>query len=98
MLRITAEAAEAIRVVRDALELPDSAGLRISTAPQSMNGTGPSYAVEVAPEPADEDEVVEDEGAQVFVDPATLPTLDDKALDADIEVGGEVRFSLRDQG
>jgi iron-sulfur cluster assembly protein len=97
MLTITAEAAEAIRVVRDALELPDSAGLRISTAQQSMNGTGPSYAVELAPEPADEDEVVEDDGAHVFVDPAARPTLDDKQLDADIKGGGEVRFSLRDQ-
>jgi iron-sulfur cluster assembly protein len=63
-----------------------------------MNGTGPSYALELAPEPADEDEVVEDEGAQVFVDPAARQTLDDKQLDADIEVGGEVRFSLRDRG
>jgi iron-sulfur cluster assembly protein len=97
MLRITSEAAEAIRVVRDALELPDSAGLRISTTHHSMNGTGPSYEVELAPEPDAKDEVVEDEGAQVFVEPDAVPTLDGKQLDADIEAGGTVRFSLRDQ-
>ncbi|MGH2955597.1 MAG: hypothetical protein ACRDL6_01190 [Solirubrobacterales bacterium] len=98
MLTITSDAAEAIRVVRDALELPESGGLRISTAPQSMNGTGPSFAVEFAPSPADEDQVVEDAGAQIFLAPGADAALDDKLLDADIEAGGEIRFMIEDRG
>ena len=97
MLTITDDAVEAIRVVRDALALPESAGLRISTAPQSMNGTGPSFAVEFAPQPASEDQVLEGEGAQVFLTPEAEAVLDDKRLDADIESGGEVKFTIEDR-
>jgi iron-sulfur cluster assembly protein len=97
VLTITNDAAEAIRVVRDALELPETAGLRISTAPQSMNGTGPSFAVEFAPSPADEDHILEDAGAQIFVAPEADAALDDKQLDADFEAGGEIRFTIEDR-
>jgi iron-sulfur cluster assembly protein len=98
VLTITNDAAEAIRVVRDALELPESAGLRISTAPQSMNGTGPSFAVEFAPQPTPEDQVLEGEGAQIFLAPEAEAALDDKQLDADIEAGGEIKFTIEDRG
>jgi iron-sulfur cluster assembly protein len=94
---MTTEAADAIRIVKEALELPDSAGLRISTAHQAMNGTGPSFAVELAPAPEGEDEVLEDGGAQVFLAPEASPALDDKLLDADLATDGEVRFTLREQ-
>ena len=97
MLTITTDAAEAIRAVKRTLDLPDSAGLRISSVPYSQNGTGPTFAVELAPSPSAEDEVLDEGDAQVFVDPGASSALDDKTLDADLEVGGEVRFTLREQ-
>jgi Fe-S cluster assembly iron-binding protein IscA len=97
MLNITSQAAEAIRVVIDAAELPVPAGMRISNASATSNGRGPTLALELVDRPDPEDEVLVDEGAQVFLDPLAAAHVDDKVLDADY-AGGEVRFSLREQG
>ncbi len=43
--------------------------------------------------PEADDEVIEDRGVRLFVEPAAAETLDGKVLDAEIE-GGEVRFAL----
>jgi iron-sulfur cluster assembly protein len=96
VLTITADAAQAIRAAREMLALPESAGLRISTVPHSLNGRGPAFTAEMAAEPAAGDQILEDEGAHVFVEPEASPELDDKQLDAEIE-SGEVRFAVRDQ-
>jgi iron-sulfur cluster assembly protein len=97
VLTITTDAAEAIRAARSVLDLPDSAGLRISTSDHSPNGSGPSFTAQLAPGPAADDEVLEDEGAQVFVDRSASSALDDKELDAEVDPGGEVTFALRDR-
>lgn len=74
--------------------MPGSAGVRIATIPEaSTNGSGPStvfdfYAVEA---PESEDEVVEERGVQLFLEPDVVPFLEDKLLDAEI-TGDEVRF------
>src|ERR671915_371174 len=52
--------------------------------------------VALAPVPAEEDQVVEESGAQVFLEPHAAEALDDKVLDAEIE-GGEVRFAVGEQ-
>ena len=44
----------------------------------------------------EEDQVVEESGAQVFLEPHAAEALDDKVLDAEIE-GGEVRFAVGEQ-
>ena len=94
MLTITDTAAEAIRGIVAAPELPDGAGLRIATMP----GTGDAAALEVsvAETPADTDQVVSEAGARVFVEADAVPLLDDKLLDAQIE-GTRVGFTLSEQ-
>ncbi|MGH2924314.1 MAG: HesB/IscA family protein [Solirubrobacterales bacterium] len=96
MLTITTEAADAIREVVEAAAVPGTGGMRISTAPVASNGSGPTLELSVASEPAPEDEVVDDEGAHVFVDPLAAAHLDGKVLDADYEPGGSVSFTLRE--
>lgn len=94
MLAITDTAAEAIRGIVAAPELPDSAGLRIAT----LRGAGDAATLEVsvAETPAATDQVVDELGARVFVEADAVPLLDDKLLDAQID-GTRVGFLLSEQ-
>jgi len=92
MLAVTTDAAEVIRGLMDS----GAAGLRISTGPHSMNGSGPALHVDLAESPEAEDQIVDADGAQVFVDPAAAPALEDKVLDAETD-GGELTFAVREQ-
>ncbi|HXE46030.1 MAG TPA: HesB/YadR/YfhF-family protein [Conexibacter sp.] len=94
MLAITDTAAEAIRGIVAAPEVPDGAGLRIAT--QTGTGDAATLEVSVAETPADTDQVVDEEGARVFVDADAVPLLDDKLLDAQID-GTRVGFMLMEQ-
>ena len=91
MLTITTDAADALRAVLGAKE----GGVRISTDAPAPNGDGPHLTLEVVPEPGPEDEVLDAEGAQLFLDPVASDALDGKVLDADREADA-VRFSLHD--
>ena len=90
MLTITADAAEALRAVLGAKE----GGVRISTG-ASLNGNGPNLTLEVVPEPEPDDEVVEADGASLYLDPVASDALDGKVLDAEREEDA-VRFSVFD--
>jgi iron-sulfur cluster assembly protein len=94
VLAITDTAAEAIRGIVAAPELPDSAGLRIATQPGASGAA--ALEVSVAETPADTDQVVSESGARVFVEADAVPLLDDKLLDAQIE-GARVGFMLSEQ-
>jgi Fe-S cluster assembly iron-binding protein IscA len=94
MLTISDTAAEAIRGIVASPEVPDGAGLRIAARPGAP--ADGALEVSVAALPAEEDKVVEEEGAQVFLEPVAAEALDDKVLDAEIE-GGEVRFAVGEQ-
>lgn len=91
MLSITSDAADVIRRLME----DGAAGLRISTGPASFNGHGPPLVLDLAPEPPAGDQVLDEDGAKVFVDPAAAPTLDGKVLDADLE-GEELQFAVLD--
>lgn len=93
MLTLTDTAAEAIRGIVAAPELPDGAGLRIATQPDAEQT---ALEVSVAESPAETDQVVAEAGARVFVEAEAVPLLDDKLLDAEIE-GTRVGFMLSDQ-
>jgi iron-sulfur cluster assembly protein len=95
MLMITQDAAEAI--AQALAEEPDSSGFRIAERTYSLNGSGPAIQMELASAPEDEDEVIEDQGVRLFVDPRAAKTLDGKVLDAELEEG-EVRFALLEAG
>ncbi|MFL5818083.1 MAG: HesB/YadR/YfhF-family protein [Conexibacter sp.] len=93
MLTLTDTAAEAIRGIVAAPELPEGAGLRIATQPDAEQA---SLEVSVAESPAETDQVVSEAGARVFVEAEAVPLLDDKLLDAEIE-GTRVGFMLSER-
>ena len=68
----------------------------LPSAPATSNGHGARPGVlDLAPEPKNEDEVVDAEGAQVFLDPAIVPSLQGKVLDAHVE-GEQLEFAVLD--
>jgi Fe-S cluster assembly iron-binding protein IscA len=90
MLELTNNAADVIRSIAERPELPDDAGLRIATDSADAN----QLTVEAAGQPADGDEVVEQDGARVFLTPPVASLVEDKVLDARVGAEGAVQFSL----
>jgi iron-sulfur cluster assembly protein len=80
MLAVTNAAASAIREL--VADLPLGAGLRVALE-KPGNGTEPAFAVYVVEEATEGDEVVDAEGANVFLEPAASGYFEDKVLDAD---------------
>lgn len=98
MLAITPTAADAIQALVDRTEAPEGTGLRIAAhAPDNADQDGATQLeVTLATEPAETDEVVDEQGAHVFVAPDVAGFLNDKLLDAQLE-GDRVGFTLSDQ-
>jgi iron-sulfur cluster assembly protein len=58
---------------------------------------GVPLQLEVATRPAEQDEVIDEGGARVFVAPKVAPILEDKVLD--VQVGdGNLQFRIEPQG
>src|SRR5262245_54513108 len=89
MLTVTENAASAIRAIVEGPELPDGAGLRIFT----MDAPSEQLALSTAVNPEVGDEVVENEGARVFLEPAAAAKLGNQILDAEVDDEGKVQFS-----
>jgi iron-sulfur cluster assembly protein len=96
MLAVTSQAASAIDDILAARELPDEAGVRITTRVDvSEGGTPePALSLEVVEAPEEGDELLQE--APVFLEPEAAALLDDKLLDADL-AGEQVRFALKEQ-
>jgi iron-sulfur cluster assembly protein len=101
LLALTPTAAEVVDSIVSQQEVPETAGLRITSEETGSlgadNGSGPhrDLRLSVVDEPESEDELVE--GAQIYVEPGeTAELLEDKVLDAEVE-GSEVRFTLMPQ-
>jgi iron-sulfur cluster assembly protein len=95
MLTITSNAAEAIRAIVENTDVPEEGGIRISIARQ--NGAEASLELAISPAPMEGDEVLDANGAHVFLDELAAVALDDKSLDAEME-GGEISFGIVDRG
>jgi Fe-S cluster assembly iron-binding protein IscA len=93
---LTENASNVIRSLSDNAELADEAGLRI--AGTEDDGTLNDLAVALVMTPRHEDEVIEQAGARVFLDPTAADLLDDKVLDAAVDDDGKVRFLMSAQG
>ena len=91
MLTLTYQAVAALRELTAQPGLPAETGLRI--APQQSGADG--LALSLADGPRAGDQVIEDAGVHVYVQPDAAAALDDKALDARIGETGEVSFQLR---
>jgi iron-sulfur cluster assembly protein len=94
MLTITSNAAEAIRAIVQSTDVPDEGGIRISIARQ--NGSQASLELALSPAPMEGDDVLELNGAHVFLDEMASVALDDKSLDAEVQ-GGEISFGIVEQ-
>ncbi|MDL4816263.1 Fe-S cluster assembly protein HesB [Actinomadura opuntiae] len=90
MLIVTGTAASAIRTLSGGPGLPDSAGMRIAP----LDDDASLLAVTTAERPASTDEVVEAEGARLFVDSAAAACLHGKVLDARLDERGAVSFLI----
>jgi iron-sulfur cluster assembly protein len=96
MLALTSDAQQAIEGVLSATSIPDGAGLRIAPPVGDDAAASDELQVTIAQVPAEADQVIDADGARVFVDEAAVEFLDDKVLDASIS-GDEVRFALAEQ-
>ncbi|GAA2176378.1 iron-sulfur cluster biosynthesis family protein [Agrococcus versicolor] len=92
MLTLTETAQTIITGIVDQSDVADTGGLRISAA------EGDQLNVGVAPAPTDGDQVLEAQGARVFLDDAATTALDDKVLDAAPDDAGRVTFTIAQQG
>ena len=95
MLTLTHDAAIAIHALTTQPDLPEHSGIRIASA--GGDDVALSLAVSVASGPQPDDEIVETEGARVFVDSEVVPALADKSLDAEVDAEGQVQFQLAAQ-
>ena len=96
MLTVTPTAAEVVRaLVEGAAVDDDSGGIRISPGEETPEGTPLQLALVDAPETGDEE--IDAGGTHVFLEPHVADFLDDKVLDASVEPGGDVRFSVLEQ-
>ncbi|MGH2962932.1 MAG: Fe-S cluster assembly protein HesB [Solirubrobacterales bacterium] len=99
MLALTPTAAEVVDTIVSQEELPETAGLRITSeeaqAAENSDGSQRDLRLAVVEEPQSGDELVD--GTQVYLEPGpTAELLEDKVLDAKVD-GSEVRFTLLEQ-
>jgi Fe-S cluster assembly iron-binding protein IscA len=93
VLALTDQAKQVIKNIVGEEIGPDG-GLRIRAAGEENGDTALEF--DLAPAPDDGDEVIEADGAKVFLDPAAAEVLADKTLDVH-EHGDHFHFSLEDQ-
>jgi Fe-S cluster assembly iron-binding protein IscA len=90
VLTLTENASTVVKTIVDQSVEHDTAGLRISQdAPDS-----PALHVIATEAPEPGDQVLEEDGARVFLEETAAATLDDKVLDAQVDEGGGVQFSI----
>ncbi|MEV0396233.1 HesB/IscA family protein [Polymorphospora rubra] len=92
MLTLTDNAVTVIRDLTTQQEVPEGAGLRIAT-----DTSAGALTLGLAAQPVQGDQVVDDSGARIFLDPEAAQILDDKALDASVDAQGGVQFGITEQ-
>ncbi|HET6908947.1 MAG TPA: hypothetical protein VFH54_06365 [Mycobacteriales bacterium] len=93
MLTLTAEAETAIRSLVEA-DPANAAGIRIATTP-AADGEGRQLGMEIAQGPQAGDEVIDADGARVFLDMTAASLLDQETLDVQLDADAkQVNFFL----
>jgi iron-sulfur cluster assembly protein len=95
VLTLTDSAVQVIRTVTSQPELSSQTGLRIAT--QSQPEEPGTLALAVADGPQAGDEIVEEQGARVYLEPDAASILDDMTLDASVDEQGDVTFRLAEK-
>jgi Fe-S cluster assembly iron-binding protein IscA len=94
LLALTDSAVQAVkRIVLSSDEVSETSGLRMVA---EQTGMQTSLQLSVVPLPAEDDEVIEEHGARVFLEPEAASLLDDKVLDASV-VQDQVAFTIAEQ-
>jgi iron-sulfur cluster assembly protein len=94
VLALTDSAVQAVKhIVSSSEEVSETGGLRMVA---ERAGTQANFQLSVVPLPAEDDEVIEEEGARVFLEPEAASLLDDKVLDASVEQN-QVAFTIGEQ-
>ena len=94
MLALTDRAVEAVKeIVSSSGEAPETGGLRLSA---EREGTQASFKLRLASVPAEDDALIEERGARVFVDADAATLLEDKMLDATVDQD-QVAFTVVEQ-
>jgi iron-sulfur cluster assembly protein len=94
LLALTDSAVQAVKhIVSSSEEVSETGGLRMVA---EREGAQANFHLDVVPLPAEDDEVIEEQGARVFLEPEAATLLDDKVLDASVEQN-RVAFTIADQ-
>jgi Fe-S cluster assembly iron-binding protein IscA len=94
LLALTDNAVEAVKTIVSSSDDPsETSGLRM-VAEQA--GAQMNLQLSVALLPGEDDEVIEEHGARVFLEPEAASLLDDKVLDASVE-HNQVAFTIAEQ-
>ena len=90
MLALTENVTEIVKQLEQ--EVPAISGLRIAAEPD-----GQSLSVSPADQAAPGDQVVEQDGATVYVEEAAAQMLDAMVLDGGVDEDGNIQFALGQQ-
>jgi Fe-S cluster assembly iron-binding protein IscA len=94
LLALTDSAVQAVKhIVSSADEVDETGGLRMVA---ERAGTQANFQLSVVALPAEDDEVIDEQGARVFLEPEAASLLDDKVLDASVEQD-QVAFKIAEQ-
>lgn len=94
MLALTDNAVQAVKhIVASSEESSETGGLRMVAEQDGMQA---NFALSIVPLPAEDDVVVDEQDARVFLEPQAASLLDDKVLDAVVEQN-RVSFTIVDQ-
>ena len=93
MLALTDSAVEAVKgIVSSSEQTAETGGIRLVA---DHAGAQVNFQLSVAALPGEDDEVIEEQGARLFLDPEASSLLEDKLLDATVEES-RVEFTIAD--
>ena len=90
MLALTENVTEIVKKLTD--EVPEISALRIAAEPG-----GEALSVSPADQAAPADQVIEQDGATVYIDETASMMLSDKVLDGTVDQEGNIQFALGQQ-
>jgi iron-sulfur cluster assembly protein len=94
LLALTDNAVQVVKeIVSSSDEVSETGGLRMVA---ERAGSQANFHLNVVPLPAEDDQVIEEQGARVFLEAEAASLLDDKVLDASIEQN-QVAFTITNQ-
>ncbi|MEV0725917.1 iron-sulfur cluster biosynthesis family protein [Micromonospora purpureochromogenes] len=92
MLKMTDNAVLVIRDLALQQDVAQDGGLRIAADTDAG-----SLTIELVPEPAQGDQVVDNQGARIFLDPDAAELLEDTSVDAVVDDEGVVQFGFTEK-